>query len=193
MKKKKNITRELIEWGIVIIIGGFLYFTGLHTRVIGALQHVVLETGLIKPSVLKDTTRNADYNFLLSDKNGNLLNGISLKGKVVFINFWATWCPPCLAEMPDIYDLYTSFQDEENIRFVMISLDDDFNKAVEFVNKRNFDFDIYRFASPVPEIYSSRVIPTTFVLSPNGKIVVRKEGMAKYDFRSFKKYLRSLL
>ena len=193
-KKKKKLKRDLIEWAIIIGIGLILYVTGLHTQVIGTLQGLVLKTGIIKPNTsLEEAISPAEFQFKLVDQDGNLMEGTSLQGKVVFINLWATWCPPCIAEMPDINQLYGHFKDQDNIRFLLISLDDDFNKAIRFVEKKGFDFEIYQFASPIPAIYRSQVIPTSFVISPEGKIVVKKEGMAKYNSKSFRNYLQSMI
>jgi thiol-disulfide isomerase/thioredoxin len=192
--KRKKLKRNLIEWAIIMGIGLILYVTGLHTQVIGALQGLVLKTGIIRPDTSPDVRIGpAEYRFKLIDQEGNPLEGPSLKGKVVFINLWATWCPPCIAEMPDINRLYGQLQNEENIRFLMISIDDDFNKAIRFVNKKEFDFDIYQFASPIPPIYQSQMIPSTYVISPQGKVVVKKEGMAQYNTKSFRNFLQSML
>jgi hypothetical protein len=94
--------------------------------------------------------------------------------------------------MPDINKLYNEFQNNENMRFLMITLDDDFNKAIDYVNRKDFNFKIYQFASAIPFVYQSQIIPTTFVLSPSGDVVVKKEGMAKYNSKTFKDFLRSL-
>jgi hypothetical protein len=80
----------------------------------------------------------------------------------------------------------------EGVAFVMISLDDDFQKAKDFVKKKDFTFPIYQLGSPLPEAFESSAIPTTFVLSPEGKIVVSKSGMAKYNTRKFKDFLLDL-
>jgi thiol-disulfide isomerase/thioredoxin len=192
-KKRKKLKRELIEWSVIIGVALILYLTGLHTQVIGTLQGLVLKTGLIKPNTSLETPIDAaDYQFKLVDQEGNTLDGNSLKEKVVFMNLWATWCPPCIAEMPDINKLHTEFKDNDNVRILMITLDDDFNKAIDFVNRKDFDFKIYQFASAIPFVYQSQIIPTTFVISPSGNVVVKKEGMAKYNSKTFKDFLRSL-
>ena len=191
-KKKRSVKRELIEWGVIIAIGAFLYLTGLHTQVIGTVQGLVLKTGLIKPKISnEEPISKADYNFTLIDQEGNVLEGETLKGKTVFLNLWATWCPPCIAEMPDINNLYNEVASDD-IVFVMISLDDDFNKAKTFLDKKGYDFNIYTYASTSPSVYYSKIIPTSFVISPEGNVVVRKEGMAKYNSKSFRNFLNSL-
>jgi hypothetical protein len=75
----------------------------------------------------------------------------------------------------------------------MISLDDSFEKAKNFVQRKEFDFPIYQLASPLPKVYESSAIPTTYVISPQGEIVVAKSGMAKYNTRKFKDFLRELV
>ena len=191
-KKKRRIKRELIEWGGIIAIGLFLYLTGLHTEVIGTIQGLVLKTGLIKPNISREEPiSKADYNFRLVDQEGNILEGEALRNKTVFINLWATWCPPCVAEMPDINRLYKEVASED-IVFIMISLDDDFNKAKNFLQKKEYDFNIYQFISTPPTELYSEIIPTSFVFSPEGNIVVRREGMARYNSAAFKEFLKSL-
>jgi len=191
-KKKRTWKREVIEWGVIIAIGAFLYLTGLHTQVIGTVQGLVLKTGLIKPKIAQEEPiAQADYNFTLIDQNGNLLEGESLRGKTIFLNLWATWCPPCIAEMPDINRLYNEVATED-IVFLMVSLDDDFNKAKSFLKKKEYDFNIYVYASTPPQVFYSKIIPTSFVISPEGNILVRKEGMAKYNSKSFREFLKSL-
>jgi thiol-disulfide isomerase/thioredoxin len=191
MKKKKSVKREIIEWAIFLGIMGFLFGTGLHTPVFGFFQGLILKTGIIQPSIDESPIGKADYNFELIDQEGNRKSFKEFEDKVVFINFWATWCPPCIAEMPDIHDLYRDMKGKE-IEFVLISLDDDFQKAKNFVKKKNFDFPIYQLASPLPKVYESSAIPTTYVISAKGEVVVSKSGMAKYNTEKFKSFLFDL-
>ena len=191
MKKKKSVKRDIIEWAIFLGIIGFLFGTGLHTPVFGFIQGLILKTGIMQPSLNESSAEQADYNFILIDEEGNRKPFTDFENKVVFVNFWATWCPPCVAEMPDINALYQEMGDK-GIEFVMISFDDEFQKAKNFVGKKEFDFPIYQLASPLPKVYESSAIPTTYVISPEGKIVVSKSGMAKYNTKKFKKFLEEL-
>jgi thiol-disulfide isomerase/thioredoxin len=177
----------------VVFIGiiAILYFTGLHTPVMGFIQGLVLKTGVIQPGIEENPTENADYNFLLTDRNGDQVSFDAFRNKVVFLNFWATWCPPCIAEMPDINNLYQEV-DKSKIVFVMISLDKSFESAKAFVDKKGYDFPIYTLKSSLPEVFSRSAIPTTFVVSPEGKIVVEKQGMAKYNTNKFKRFLKEM-
>jgi thiol-disulfide isomerase/thioredoxin len=189
---KKKLYRELSEWGIIILIFAALYFTGLHTVVLGTMQSIVLKTGLIRPNL--NPTGNlgyAEFDFLLKDTSGETLDVRTLEGKTIFLNFWATWCPPCIAEMPDIEKLYKNVEGE-GIVFLMVSVDDDFEKAKKFAEKRNFSLNIYAPNSVIPAVFTSRTIPSTYVISPGGKIVMKREGMARYNSRSFRRFLKEL-
>ena len=191
MGRKKSVKREVIEWAIFIGIIGFLFTTGLHTPVFGFIQGLILKTGIMQPSIELEDAERADYDFTLVDQEGTRVPFSTFKDEVVFVNFWATWCPPCVAEMPDINDLYQEMN-QEGVQFVLISLDDSFDKAIRFVDKKDCDFPIYKLASPLPTVYESRAIPTTYVISPEGEIVVKKSGMAKYNTKKFKKFLQEL-
>ncbi len=191
MKKKKTLKRELIEWGAILSIFAVLFFTGLHTVVIGNVQRIVLATGIMQPSLKTESEEPASYKMLLRDASGNITDFDSFKGKVIFMNFWATWCPPCIAEMPDIQSLYDEVNND-NIAFVMISVDEQPEKAFTFADKKSYTFPVYSLHSELPSVYHSRSIPTTFVISKNGQIVSRREGMAKYNTKKFKKFLAYL-
>ncbi|MGL1885241.1 MAG: TlpA family protein disulfide reductase [Reichenbachiella sp.] len=184
-----KISKELKEWGIMIVIFGTLYFTGYYKDVAGFLQGMILEIGFMKPDQIEENDQQtASYDFFIRDVNGQKIDFHSFEGKTVFINYWATWCPPCIAEMPDINDLYHNMKDQ-NIEFVMISLDEDFDKAKKFVDRKGYDFPIYQMASQRPVVYNSNSIPTTYVLSKKGKIVAKRSGMAKYDTEEFRTFL----
>ena len=186
---KKTYKRELTEWLIIVVVGLTLYFTGLHTEAIGLLQRGLLATGIIQPNKVEED-KSADYNFLLTDINGNEVSFTQFKNQTVFLNFWATWCPPCIAEMPDIDDLYQKKGSE--VSFVMISLDENRIKAKEFVERKGYDFPIYYLKTGLPKTYSTSSIPTTYVISPAGQMVVENHGMAKYDTQNFRDLLDEL-
>lgn len=186
----KKVKREIIEWVLFIVIIGGLYLSGYHTTVIGTIQRLVLSTGLLTPDKETEDLKAADYNLRLSDPEGNILDLNQLKGKTIFMNYWATWCPPCIAEMPDINNLYKEVGND--VVFLMISLDEDPQKAIRFANRKEYDFPVYFPASRRPRVFVSSSIPTTYVISPDGKIVVENKGMAKYNTESFKKMLSGL-
>lgn len=187
---KKSLQRELIEWAVLISVIGILFFTGWHTEVIGFVQRGVVATGLVKPAQVETETVLADYDFQLTNAAGRVIDFNEFRGKTIFINFWATWCPPCIAEMPDIHSLYEEMGDQ--VAFVMISQDDEAEKALRFVDRKGYEFPIYFLRTRLPEVFNHRSIPTTFVVSPDGRVVVNHSGFAKYNSEEFKKLLKEL-
>ena len=130
MKKPVFKKRDLIELSLVVIIFAVIFLTNSQAEVFGRVQGVVLKTGIFNASGLEeDEYLRADYDFKVRDENGQLLDGESLRGKTIFMNLWATWCPPCVAEMPSIDALYHDFKEQHDIVFLIISEDKDFNKA----------------------------------------------------------------
>lgn len=183
--------KELREWGVFVLIIGILYFTGLYTDVAAFAQRIVLTTGLLQPSTEVNVTDNSkmDYNFKLIDMESNIVPVENFKGKVIFLNEWATWCAPCIAEMPGIQNLYDEMKSNENIVFIMLTSDSDKKKIDKFIDKKGYTFPVYGAASALPEVLRSPSIPTTFVISKSGEIVSKNVGMAKYDTEDFKNFL----
>ena len=131
--------------------------------------------------------------FSFRDEKGNTISKANLKGKVVFITFWATWCPPCRAEMPSLNDLYKQFRKEDNIVFLFLNEDSDAAKAKKYLQHNRFAIPLLSGIAKIPnEIYSG-TLPTTVILNKEGRIVYKHEGLAKYNTKTFIHQLRALL
>lgn len=131
-------------------------------------------------------------NLVLKNQNGETINMNELEGKVVFINFWATWCPPCIAEMPNINKLYQQYEEDEDVVFLMISLDRQFGTAKKFLENKGFAFDIQEPQGKLPSDFKTRGIPITYVLGKDGEIEYTKVGMGNYNTNKFKALLETL-
>ena len=203
IKKKKSTKRTIIEYAIFALVVLILYLTGLHTEVIGFMQRGLLATGLITPKIemvddtdnqaditASTTTPPADFNLMLMDEDGQTILLEDFKGKPIFMNMWATWCPPCIAEMPNINKLYKEIGSQVN--FVMIALDDDFETAKAFNTRKGFDMPIYTLQSRRPAMYQSTTVPTTYVISAHGHLMLTHKGMANYNTSKFKRFLEEL-
>ena len=194
-KKKKSLKRHFIEYGVIFAIFGGLYITGLHTEVLGFLQRGILATGLMNPDLeeedlaMNDASPTADFNMNLINSKGEKVAMKDLKGKVIFLNVWATWCPPCVAEMPGINKLYKGV-DQEKVAFIMLSVDQDFQKAIDYNKKKGYDFEIYQLAGGMPVMYQTQSIPSTFVINADGKLVMTHLGMGDYNTRKFREFLK---
>jgi thiol-disulfide isomerase/thioredoxin len=185
--------KVLRDWGIIGLVFLLLYATGMHTEVAGFAQRMILSTGLITADINMDPIEisDDDFNFKLKRLNGETINFEDLKGKVIFLNLWATWCPPCIAEMPGIQSLYEKV-DSNKVEFIMLSVNDQETKTKGFIDKKGYTFPVYTAASNVPNVFRSGSIPTTFIISKQGKIVSKKVGMANYDKKSFINFLEKL-
>ena len=131
-----------------------------------------------------------DYNLKLTDRDGNIHSLEEFKGKVIFLNFWATWCPPCVAEMPSIDKLHEEMGDD--VAFVLLSFDDDFEKAKAFDKRKGYNLPIYAPASNLPAMFQSSALPTTYVIDAKGNLALTHKGMADYSDPEFKNFLNSL-
>ena len=191
--KRSQWKKEITQWVFIFLIGAALYASGYHTEVIGRIQSVLLYTGVLQPDTDESIMhgRRADYNMPLLTVEGEQIYLSEFEGKTIFMNLWATWCPPCIAEMPNIQRLFDDIKDNNDIVFVMASLDQDPQKAWDFVNRKEFTFPVYSVIAK-PRVYDSSVVPTTYVISPQGNIVMEHQGMAKYDTDEFKDFLNSV-
>jgi len=109
----------------------------------------------------------------------------SLAGKVVVLNFWATWCPPCIREMPSLQSFYNQYQGSPEVEFLVIEVDNKPDLARAFVEKNNFTFPVYSPAGMIPEAFLEQSIPTTVILNKKGEIAYRHEGMSDFMAQDF--------
>jgi len=127
--------------------------------------------------------------FSLQDVHGNILPLQSLKGKKVFVNLWASWCPPCKREMPSIAELFKG-TDTGKVAFVMIALDDQFEKAKSFVHSAKLALPIYYPAENLPGLFNVEGIPSTFIFDENGLLIKRVEGGEDYTKNEYRALLK---
>ncbi|WP_268224089.1 TlpA family protein disulfide reductase [Sinomicrobium oceani] len=114
------------------------------------------------------------------DGNGTKILLDNLKGKVVFINFWATWCPPCRKEMPSIDQLKQQFGGEDSIVFLMVDVDGNYEKAKAFMDSHEYNLPVYIPDGRLPSGFIRGVVPTTVILDKQGEIAGQIEGGMDY-------------
>lgn len=192
----KKLALALKPWAIFIGIFFFLKVTGLGSEISVLTQRALLKAGVmdVDPeggAVVKEQIFS--YDFAVKDLDGKKLDMKDLKGKVIFLNLWATWCGPCRVEMPSIQNLYNTV-DKDKVAFVMLSLDqeDQRPKIGKFLDDKEFTFPVYLPASSLPKLLRVTTIPTTFIISPDGKVKSKKVGMANYDTEEMRVFLREL-
>jgi len=114
--------------------------------------------------------------FTLKDLNGNDFRLFNQAGKVIIVDFWATWCPPCRMEIPDFQSLYSKYSNQ-GLLLVGVSLDDSSEPVKEFVKKYNVSYPVVMGNEQVANSYGGiRGIPTTFVIDGKGNIYKKYIG-----------------
>ena len=196
-KKISGKKKTLIEWGAIIGVIAILYFTGLHVQVISTMQKGLLWTGLMdaNPAEVNENgpfLSEQDYRFIMATADDETLTLSDMRGSVIFVNVWASWCPPCIAEMPTIESLYTELKDHDNIRFILLSMDEEKERAVNFMENRNFETPYMFPASQIPSALRGTVLPTTYVISKEGQVIYEKRGIADYSTAPFRNWLVEL-
>lgn len=118
---------------------------------------------------------NKAYDFALLDKEGNEISLSSLKGKVVFLNFWASWCGPCRMEMPHMQKVYEEYKDKDVV-ILAVNITASEKNGIEGVNsflqENKYTFPVlYDKDGTVAEKYRISAIPTTYIINKDGIIV----------------------
>ncbi|RKO72849.1 TlpA family protein disulfide reductase [Sphingobacterium puteale] len=165
-------------------------------------QQLLMKIGLFKPKLevpqqvaepLSSGTENVGKGVTFMNHLGETVSVADLKGKVVFINFWATWCGPCRAEMPSINVLYDKFKDNPNVVFLIVEIEGDKEKAAAFVKNEKLTLPISYPNSDIPKEWLSESIPSTVILGKDGNLATRHEGMADYSKPDVATFIQDLI
>lgn len=133
----------------------------------------------------------AVYTWQLTDIDGNVHNFSNETESVVFLNFWATWCAPCIKEMPDIQKLYDDYG--ERVSFLLVTEEKN-TKVKAFLQKRGYNLPIY-FArkTDIPDELMFKLIPTTYIIGRSGKIAMAETGAVDWNNDDIRSLLDGLL
>ncbi len=134
------------------------------------------------------TSDNLVDNIQLVDLENNPIDLNNYHGKTVFLNFWATWCKPCIQEMPSI-ERAQNILVEENFVFLLAS-DESIDRITRFQGVQDFQLTFVKLKTPFPDlgVYS---IPTTLVIDPQGKLTLNQVGAMEWDAPEVLDKLRS--
>ncbi|MBD1259103.1 TlpA family protein disulfide reductase [Maribacter polysiphoniae] len=131
-----------------------------------------------------------NYNWQLVNIEGKDFNFEEARNKVVLVNFWATWCPPCIAEMPSLQSLYHDYGDK--IVFMCVAQDNP-DKVAAFISKKGYDLPVYFSKTEAPSLLSAKLLPTTYIIDRQGKIVIAETGSADWNRAEVRTILDGLL
>ena len=119
--------------------------------------------------------------FLLRDINGKIVSTADWKGKVVILNFWATWCPPCREEVPELVQLQNKYKD----KLIVIGASEDEDgppKVQQFVQRYSINYPVVMATKELIENYGGvPALPTSFVIDPQGHVMTKHTGLYEYD------------
>lgn len=185
-KKQKSWFRK--RWSDILTVIFIILLLIPQTRT--PIMVWVQRTFAFGPSVAGTDERVHNYDWQMKDLDGKTLSFEEAKGEVAFINFWATWCPPCIAEMPYMQNLYDDYGDRVKFYFVT---DEDPGRIHNFMQKNDYDLPIQINFSALPEPLEAPALPTTYIVGKNGAIHVKKKGSAKWDSKKVRNLLDDLL
>ena len=175
MNGKSWLQKNLVN----ILLAGFILLVLLYTPAKVWVLQRIMDTGLLNASVDKPLVEARPMTFRNPD--GELISTEKLKGKIVFINFWATWCPPCLAELPSIQNLYDRYKDDNRVVFIIADVDNKVAESISFLNKRSIQLPVYAPAGTMDPALYQGTLPTTLILDKEGKVLLKHSGIGRYD------------
>ena len=191
------IARKTLLEGSLLAAFAVVMTTDLRSVVLSTVQRGLLSTGLwraslpVRPAASLASPAAYPYPLALYTLSGQPVNLQRYRGKAVLVNLWASWCPPCLAEMPGLQVLYQKI-DTTKVAFVLISLDESPQRARALLRRRGYTLPVFFPAAPLPAPFDAPSIPTTIILAPDGRVADRHSGMADYDTPEFKAALEKL-
>jgi thiol-disulfide isomerase/thioredoxin len=129
--------------------------------------------------------------FLVNDLDGQVVSTAQLHGKAVIVNFWATWCPPCQEEIPEMMELQKEFGNK--LQIIGVSMDDGPPEGVkDFADKIGMNYPIVMGSDALSEEYGGiPALPTSFVVDPEGRVVQKHVGL--YPKEVYEEEIRALL
>ncbi len=118
---------------------------------------------------------NNALGFKLTKLDGSKLDLATLRGKVVVFNFWATWCGPCLTEMPMFEKTIAKFKEDKDVVFLAVTTDEDRELVAPFLKQHKFNLPV-AYADYLNDFFSVSSIPTTIILDRKGEVAFRQAG-----------------
>jgi thiol-disulfide isomerase/thioredoxin len=198
MNLKQVLINKFIRGRKPLSIAGDVFFFGFllmllipSTRSIILSGVAVARTWITNPEIPESqrvALSDEAWGWNLIDPQGKVVPFDSFRGEVIFLNQWATWCPPCRAEMPAIEKLFRATGNK--VKFVILTAEDP-QKVRQFIEKEGYTFPVYIGSVEGPEL-AARSIPSTVIIDRTGKIVVNRKGAFNWNSGKIRKLLVKL-
>ncbi|WP_299533009.1 TlpA disulfide reductase family protein [Ulvibacterium sp.] len=181
---KQHVFFRLLVLGTLV----FLFFTPVGSKVMTKFNGWVAESATV--AKVKIPTPLDTYTWELEDMNSNAFHFETQKGKVVFVNFWATWCPPCVAEMPSLQKLHDAYKDK--VTFMFVARDEP-ERVSKFLKKKGYDLPVYYSKTQRPDVLASKLLPTTYIVDRYGKVILTETGAMDWYSEKVREELERLI
>lgn len=190
-KWKKKKTADKISDVLFFIFLVALLIPQSRTAITVSVKRLVAFPPKIDRNEEEPFLNESDYNWEMETLSGDIVNLKEYRGRTIFINEWATWCPPCIAEMPSIEKLYRQLKDDPSVIFIIVS-SEELPVVRDFIIENGYTFPVLISRSPTPSAFYSGSIPTTFIVSSAGKVVLKEKGSKKWHGEETVKFIQSL-
>ena len=188
-----SIQRKHLLIGVSVTLTFFIAAGFLALRILVARITRSFKTPEIAESTQLRAKPVADYNFTYSSLDGRVHHLSELRGKVVFVNFWGTWCVRCVAEMPTIQTLYDLLKDDSSVVFVIASRLDTPARVRLYARYGHYNLPFYTVEdSDIPESLQFNQYPTTFIFAKDGSLAETQVGGADWSAPSVVASIRKL-
>ena len=131
--------------------------------------------------------------FNLEKLDGTILNAQDLHGSYILVNFWATWCKPCIKEMPSLNYLHLKFTNNKNFQVIAINIGQSKSAIKDFIKDNPIDFTILLDERMELVDWNVEAIPSTFLIDNNGNILYRVEGEKDWSSQEFTSFINSVI
>lgn len=188
MKKLSRKTKsDFIFWGILLLFIAYLFFTpsGENTR--AWLTSLTLSS---PSNSITQTNLQIKDDWQLTSTNGDEV-WLSELNKPIFINIWATWCPPCQSELPSILELETKYKGK--VDFLLVSPDESLDKLKNFAKQKGYSTTFYNAKNRTPKNLITNSYPTTYILGANKKVILQSVGAHDWNTESIHEIFDQLI
>lgn len=133
--------------------------------------------------------------FSLPNLKGEYENTDNYKGSYILINFWATWCAPCVKEIPSLNNLYNKFKDKKKFKMIAINIGQSKEAVKKFLLDKSLPVEFTILLDEKMDLsdWNVQAIPTTFLVDKKGKIIYKVEGEKEWDSKEFTSFFNSII